>query len=263
MLLFFSIMLIFYYYILSLLFYSLFVIFCVLVSGVFFFFFKQKTAYEMRIRDWSSDVCSSDLRAARGRDKGEIVRYAGLVERRDRIAAARDRDQRSFARQRRGGPGERDGRSVEGRRLERAERAVPYQSAAILVHVGQRLDRRRTHVEDHLVGGDLMDVDRPRRRVGRKLLRDHHVIGQRDGAAGGVGAVEDRVGGIDQIMFAQRFSDIDPTRGEEGVGHAAADNQVIDPPDQVGQPVDLARQLGAAAHRRHRLGLGRPACRAR
>src|SRR3546814_11803105 len=32
---------------------------------VFFSFFKQKTAYEMRISDWRSDVCSSDLRAAR------------------------------------------------------------------------------------------------------------------------------------------------------------------------------------------------------
>src|SRR3546814_4263681 len=31
------------------------------VSYVVFFFFKQKTAYEMRISDWSSDVCSSDL----------------------------------------------------------------------------------------------------------------------------------------------------------------------------------------------------------
>src|SRR3546814_4401426 len=30
-------------------------------SGLVFFFFKQKTAYEMRISDWSSDVCSSDL----------------------------------------------------------------------------------------------------------------------------------------------------------------------------------------------------------
>src|SRR3546814_1718402 len=29
-----------------------------------FFFFKQKTAYEMRISDWSSDVCSSDLTTA-------------------------------------------------------------------------------------------------------------------------------------------------------------------------------------------------------
>src|SRR3546814_2693633 len=34
-----------------------FVVFC------FVFFFKQKTAYEMRISDWSSDVCSSDLPA--------------------------------------------------------------------------------------------------------------------------------------------------------------------------------------------------------
>src|SRR3546814_6388043 len=32
-----------------------------LISYVFFFFLKQKTAYEMRISDWSSDVCSSDL----------------------------------------------------------------------------------------------------------------------------------------------------------------------------------------------------------
>src|SRR3546814_5323776 len=32
-----------------------------MLMGVFFCFFKQKTAYEMRISDWSSDVCSSDL----------------------------------------------------------------------------------------------------------------------------------------------------------------------------------------------------------
>src|SRR3546814_18210781 len=36
-------------------------VFIVGVFIVFFFFFKQKTAYEMRISDWSSDVCSSDL----------------------------------------------------------------------------------------------------------------------------------------------------------------------------------------------------------
>src|SRR3546814_2814089 len=34
-------------------------------SVLFVFFFKQKTAYEMRISDWSSDVCSSDLDLAR------------------------------------------------------------------------------------------------------------------------------------------------------------------------------------------------------
>src|SRR3546814_21043032 len=53
---------------------------------MFFFFFKQKTAYEMRISDWSSDVCSSDLQrrliiAARGnaRSHDVEVEHTGLV----------------------------------------------------------------------------------------------------------------------------------------------------------------------------------------
>src|SRR3546814_6946791 len=36
-----------------------------------FFFFKQKTAYEMRISDWSSDVCSSDLAENLARDRAK------------------------------------------------------------------------------------------------------------------------------------------------------------------------------------------------
>src|SRR3546814_5086324 len=35
------------------------------MMNIVIFFFKQKTAYEMRISDWSSDVCSSDLRSRR------------------------------------------------------------------------------------------------------------------------------------------------------------------------------------------------------
>src|SRR3546814_5051362 len=38
----------------------------VLETSRFFFFFKQKTAYELRISDWSSDVCSSDLQHLAG-----------------------------------------------------------------------------------------------------------------------------------------------------------------------------------------------------
>src|SRR3546814_6668675 len=45
---------------------------------VCFFFFKQKTAYEMRISDWSSDVCSSDL----------ARRHAELVDGRQQQAIA-------------------------------------------------------------------------------------------------------------------------------------------------------------------------------
>src|SRR3546814_16684147 len=51
---------------------------------MFFVFFKQKTAYEMRISDWSSDVCSSDLSSATIRnstppDEGMLMTNDDLV----------------------------------------------------------------------------------------------------------------------------------------------------------------------------------------
>src|SRR3546814_3029661 len=63
------------------------------------FFFKQKTAYEMRISDWSSDVCSSDLGvdrdvATRGDDpvEGGAV-HDQVLEHRERVGTPRlDRD---------------------------------------------------------------------------------------------------------------------------------------------------------------------------
>src|SRR3546814_3902398 len=99
------------------------------------FFFKRKTAYEMRISDWSSDVCSSDLRdllgAARiaflveqllaGRHRDDpVVETAGLLRRRGALLALqrvrvllRKRDAVAF-----GGPlGRLDHRDVRGRLL--------------------------------------------------------------------------------------------------------------------------------------------------
>src|SRR3546814_1724982 len=57
---------------------------------VCFFFFKQKTAYELRISDWSSDVCSSDL----GHARREVPRRAVHDHRRARSAFQRARAQR-------------------------------------------------------------------------------------------------------------------------------------------------------------------------
>src|SRR3546814_1872962 len=42
------------------------------------FFFKQKTAYEMRISDWSSDVCSSDL--VEGGQRARITKYGDTAD---------------------------------------------------------------------------------------------------------------------------------------------------------------------------------------
>src|SRR3546814_7783927 len=51
------------------------------------FFFKQKTAYEMRISDWSSDVCSSDLQAWRARHRPDPRQGFGVAV--ERLEAGR------------------------------------------------------------------------------------------------------------------------------------------------------------------------------
>src|SRR3546814_3216438 len=59
---------------------------CSVVFIVVLFFFKQKTAYEMRISDWSSDVCSSDLDAVTDRrypdigEAGQLHRAVQFVD---------------------------------------------------------------------------------------------------------------------------------------------------------------------------------------
>src|SRR3546814_9631021 len=69
--------------------YVLFIYLCI------FFFFKQKTAYEMRISDWSSDVCSSDLPLAKPRNARHRHGIADcLVARSIRGGLAAVRDQR-------------------------------------------------------------------------------------------------------------------------------------------------------------------------
>src|SRR3546814_10028801 len=49
------------------------------VDGDHFFFFKQKTAYEMRISDWSSDVCSSDLESTKAGEIAALALGAGVI----------------------------------------------------------------------------------------------------------------------------------------------------------------------------------------
>src|SRR3546814_6060963 len=53
--------------------------------------FKQKTAYEMRSSDWSSDMCSSDLEVADERDRANLRDH-----RRNRADVARQQDARTF-----------------------------------------------------------------------------------------------------------------------------------------------------------------------
>src|SRR3546814_6889853 len=77
---------------------------------VLFFFFKQKTAYEMRISDWSSDVCSSDLYSVpacgrlNGCARGDVAEYAdGFIERRAVLTVEHGMDERGCHLWRNGG----------------------------------------------------------------------------------------------------------------------------------------------------------------
>src|SRR3546814_6704941 len=65
-----------------LMFFAFFVCFFFILFDSFFFFFNQKTPYEVRISDWSSDVCSSDLRV----DDGHLV--AGPRERKALVSGS-------------------------------------------------------------------------------------------------------------------------------------------------------------------------------
>src|SRR3546814_16955248 len=115
------------------------------MSGVYFFFFKQKTAYEMRISDWSSDVCSSDLPAAAGR----AAAPAGSARSRPRRTGARRRPPRPAA-----GYGPARGRDSAdppsprppGRRTDRKS-VVSGKSVSVRVDlVGRRVIKTKTHV---------------------------------------------------------------------------------------------------------------------
>src|SRR3546814_8633878 len=97
-----------------------------MIQFVSFFFFKQKTAYEMRISDWSSDVCSSDL-GRRGEDRvgQQVLPIAGELaarhhQRRARPVGAGDQHARLLRQRRRvaeldGGGGEAGERAEERR----------------------------------------------------------------------------------------------------------------------------------------------------
>src|SRR3546814_10223846 len=96
------------------------------------FLFKPKTAYEMRISDWSSDVCSSDLPVPwRHGARGRPGRGTGRMGRVEPVPGVRRPRGRAVAALRRGGG---------GRRLARSDRksVVSGKSVSVRVELGGR-----------------------------------------------------------------------------------------------------------------------------
>src|SRR3546814_10274101 len=116
---------------------------CIFFFSLFFFFFKQKTAYEMRISDWSSDVCSSDLdRQCRGAFlRLHIVADDGIGRRAAAGLADTDTD-----------PRDQQLPEIPGAAAHHGERApdrksdVEGKSVSVRVdHGGSRIIKKKTH----------------------------------------------------------------------------------------------------------------------
>src|SRR3546814_671897 len=130
------------------------------LSGLsLFFFFKQKTAYEMRISDWSSDVCSSDLpdAVARRRHRAAAHRHhPGGRRGADQLVDDRARDHRPDRMDGRGGVEEWQGARPAGLRTDDRARGAGRNLGR------QPVPRRAEH--------DAADRD-PRRRAPRRPRR--------------------------------------------------------------------------------------------
>src|SRR3546814_15323257 len=119
------------------------------------FFFKQKTAYEMRISDWSSDVCSSDLRRCRRRRRrGTAIFIRRRLE--DQLAQVRVR--RGWRGNEFGAAAARQGFHVadaDGQRAARNRRSKRDEVTAL--NIADNLRRATLHPEK-VGGARLVDI---------------------------------------------------------------------------------------------------------
>src|SRR3546814_13009886 len=120
----------------------------------FFFIFKQKTAYEMRISDWSSDVCSSDL-APRAAVLGPGAR----------------------PRQHRGGTAQRDTPAHPHTRRHGRRGLTPYAFAAPLTPLDQHLARLLRRPHPPAAGGDFRPHGFPGGAVRKRVVSGQRVSG--------------------------------------------------------------------------------------
>ena len=181
----------------------------------------------------------------------ETVAEPGFLHRRHRIAAAHDRHGSTTGRFRTR-PGHRHRPRSERRHLEHTHRAVPHERPGV-VHCGlEPLHGRGTDVDPDLVRAELLDRARcaGRRAVGRRGRDAVHGQHELDAAPRCVG--EHLARHLDAVVLDERAPHRLSLRLEEREHHRAADEQPVDLPEQRGDHVDLAGDLGAAEDRDER-----------
>src|SRR5208337_1361665 len=175
---------------------------------------------------------------------GDLVGYAGRFDGGDRISTAYDRYGRSVFRHR---LSDLESASGKGRQLENAHGAVPDNGAGAGDFLGKGLDGFRADIKGHHVGGDGLAVaDELDQGIGFGPVGDDVIGGQQELELVGFGLLQKVAGEFDLVFFDQTLADRFALRLEEGVGHAAADNEDVDFAEQVLDDPDLVAHFGAA-----------------
>jgi len=141
--------------------------------------------------------------------------------------------------------GQRRGAAAECVDLEDAHGPVPDDRLRVAQGLREQGDRGRPDVEPHPLRVDLLHGDDLGLGLGVPVLGDDAVDGQVDLHAQLFRRLQDLPGLVDELGLHDGLADLDALRLEEGEGHAAADDDLVDPVDQVGQGLELARHLRA------------------
>src|SRR3546814_8258989 len=126
---------------------------------MFFFFFKQKTAYEMRISDWSSDVCSSDLHGGRLQGGDRRFLHGGPGQPPMQTGDEQGPEGADAGRLHRGGDAEEDDAKHQDDQRDTADRVEP--QAKLPGEIDVFLDRqgRAERRVDVAADGDMYDIE--------------------------------------------------------------------------------------------------------
>src|SRR5579863_9427853 len=188
--------------------------------------------------------------AAASGDIGNAVLDAVLFDGREGVAAAGKRERLAA----RDGAGDGARALAELLEFEHPYGAVPDDGAGRLQQRAAAIRGVRADVEDHLAAAYLTDRTHVRVRGGRKFPGHHDIRRQRDLGAARPRLVHEASRHIQHLRFAQRLADVHAAGGEEGVGDAAADDQLVNLFQQRLEHRELGGDLGATDDGHQRSG---------
>src|SRR5208282_1945507 len=175
---------------------------------------------------------------------GDLVGYAGGLDGGHGISAAHDRNGSGIFRH---GMGDLEGAFSEGRHFENAHGAVPDNGAGAGYLFGKRFDRLRADIEGHHVSRDGLAVpDNLGQGAGFDAVGDDVIGGQEELELVSFRLLQKVAGEFDLVFFDQTLAHRFALRLEEGVGHAAADNENVNFAEQVLDDSDFVADFGAA-----------------